>query len=220
MNRIMKLEIQNKTFKQKGFSILNDFELEVQTGEKVSIIGESGVGKTSLLNILGLIDTQYEGSYELFGSVVNELSRNKLAEWRNQKIGFVLQDSALIHSFTIEDNIKLPLMYANIEKDRNAQEHFERIVQKIGIESILKKKPHECSGGQRSRAVFARAIMMNPQIILSDEPTASLDSKNKEKIIDLLFEMNNEFNTTIITVTHDLDVANRHDRIITLEMNE
>ncbi|WP_214824693.1 ABC transporter ATP-binding protein [Exiguobacterium sp. s28] len=220
MNRIMKLEIQNKTFKQKGFSILNDFELEVQTGEKVSIIGESGVGKTSLLNILGLLDTQYEGSYELFGSVVNELSRNKLAEWRNQKIGFVLQDSALIHSLTIEDNIKLPLMYAHIEKDRNAQEHFERIVQKIGIESILKKKPHECSGGQRSRAVFARAIMMNPQIILSDEPTASLDSKNKEKIIDLLFEMNNEFNTTIITVTHDLDVANRHDRIITLEMNE
>lgn len=220
MNRIMKLEIQNKTFKQKGFSILNDFELEVQTGEKVSIIGESGVGKTSLLNILGLLDTKYEGSYELFGSVVNELSRNKLAEWRNQKIGFVLQDSALIHSLTIEDNIKLPFMYANIEKDRNAQEHFERIVQKIGIESILKKKPHECSGGERSRAVFARAIMMNPQIILSDEPTASLDSKNKEKIIDLLFEMNNEFNTTIITVTHDLDVANRHDRIITLEMNE
>ncbi|UTT43438.1 ABC transporter ATP-binding protein [Exiguobacterium aurantiacum] len=220
MSSVIKLEIQKKTFKKKGFSILNDFELEVQPGERVSIIGESGVGKSSLLNIIGLLDTQYEGSYELFDSSVKDLSRDKLAEWRNQKIGFVLQESALIDSLTIEDNIKLPLMYANIEKDPSVQEHFKRIVNKIGIESILKKKPLECSGGQRSRAVFARGVIMNPQIILSDEPTASLDSKNKENIIDLLFEMNKEFNTTVITVTHDLDVANRHGRVITLERSE
>lgn len=132
----------------------------------------------------------------------------------------MLQESALIDSLTIEDNIKLPLMYANLEKDPRAQEHFKRIVSKIGIESILKKKPLECSGGQRSRAVFARAVIMNPQIILSDEPTASLDPENKERIIDLLFEMNREFNTTVITVTHDLDVANRHERIIKLKRSE
>lgn len=220
MSSIIKLEIQKKSFDKKGFSILHDFELEVQPGEKLSIIGESGVGKTSLLNIIGLLDTRYQGSYELFDSSVQELSRNKLAEWRNQKIGFVLQESALIDSLTIEDNIKLPLMYANIEKNPSAQEHFKRIVNKIGIESILKKKPLECSGGQRSRAVFARAVIMNPQIILSDEPTASLDPENKERIIDLLFEMNKEFNTTVITVTHDLDVANRHERIIKLKRSE
>ncbi|MCW1928975.1 ABC transporter ATP-binding protein [Bhargavaea beijingensis] len=220
MNSIIKLEIQKKTFKKKGFSILNDFELEVEPGERLSIIGESGVGKTSLLNIIGLLDTQYQGSYKLFGSSVKDLSQNKLAEWRNQKIGFVLQESALINSLTIEDNIKLPLMYANVEKDPTVQDHFKQITNKIGIESILKKKPLECSGGQRSRAVFARAVMMNPQVILSDEPTASLDSKNKEKMIDLLFEMNKEFNTTVITVTHDLDLANRHERIITLESSE
>lgn len=220
MSSIIKLEIQKKSFDKKGFSILHDFELEVQPGEKLSIIGESGVGKTSLLNIIGLLDTRYQGSYELFDSSVQELSRNKLAEWRNQKIGFVLQESALIDSLTIEDNIKLPLMYANIEKDPSAQERFKRIVNKIGIESILKKKPLECSGGQRSRAVFARAVIMNPQIILSDEPTASLDPENKERIIDLLFEMNKEFNTTVITVTHDLDVANRHERIIKLKRSE
>ncbi|ERG67637.1 ABC transporter ATP-binding protein [Exiguobacterium chiriqhucha] len=220
MSSIIKLEIQKKSFDKKGFSILHDFELEVQPGEKLSIIGESGVGKTSLLNIIGLLDTRYQGSYQLFDSPVQELSRNKLAEWRNQKIGFVLQESALIDSLTIEDNIKLPLMYANIEKDASAQEHFKRIVNKIGIESILKKKPLECSGGQRSRAVFARAVIMNPQIILSDEPTASLDPENKERIIDLLFEMNEEFNTTVITVTHDLDVANRHERIIKLKRSE
>ncbi|MGM9986954.1 MAG: ABC transporter ATP-binding protein [Bacillaceae bacterium] len=220
MNSIIKLEIQKKTFKKKGFSILNDFQLEVEAGERLSIVGESGVGKTSLLNIIGLLDTQYQGSYKLFDSSVKGLSRNKLAEWRNQKIGFVLQESALINSLTIEDNIKLPLMYANVEKDPNVQERFKQIINKIGIESILKKKPLECSGGQRSRAVFARAIIMNPQVILSDEPTASLDSENKEKIVNLLFDMNKEFNTTIITVTHDLDVANRHERIITLERSE
>ncbi|KIL43206.1 ABC transporter ATP-binding protein [Jeotgalibacillus campisalis] len=220
MTSILKLEIQKKTFKKKCFSILHDFELEVEAGERLSIIGESGVGKTSLLNIMGLLDPHYHGSYKLFDSSVKDLSQNKLAEWRNRKIGFVLQESALIHSLTIEDNIKLPLLYAHLEKDPAAQDHFKRIITKIGIEPILKKKPLECSGGQRSRAVFARAVMMNPQIILSDEPTASLDSKNKENIINLLFDMNKEFNTTLITVTHDLDVANRHERIITLERNE
>lgn len=220
MNSIIKLEIQKKTFKKKGFSILHDFELEVDPGERISIIGESGVGKTSLLNIIGLVDTQYQGSYKLFDSSVKDLSQNKLAEWRNQKIGFVLQESALINSLSIEDNIKLPLMYANVEKELAVQDHFKRLIKTIGIESILKKKPLECSGGQRSRAVFARAVIMNPQIIISDEPTASLDVANKEKIINLLFDMNKEFNTTIITVTHDLDLANRHERIITLERNE
>lgn len=220
MNSIIKLEIQKKTFKKKGFSILNDFELEVERGERLSIIGESGVGKTSLLNIIGLLDIQYQGNYKLFDSSVKDLSRNKLAEWRNQKIGFVLQESALINSLTIEDNIKLPLIYANVEKKLTAQDHFKRIINKIGIESILKKKPLECSGGQRSRAVFARAVIMNPEIILSDEPTAALDLENKEKIINLLFDMNKEFNSTVITVTHDIDIATRHERIITLKRNE
>lgn len=220
MTDIIKLDISQKNFKNKNFSILKDFSLNIREGEKVSIIGESGVGKTSLLNILGLLDTKFQGEYTLFDSNIKDLSQDKLSQWRNQKIGFVLQDSALINSLSIEDNIKLPLMYAKLEKDLNAEDHFKRIVNKIGLDSILKNKPLECSGGQRSRAVFARGIIMQPQIILSDEPTASLDSKNKNNIIDLLFDMNNEFNTTIITVTHDLDVANRHDRVVNLERDE
>lgn len=220
MTDIIKLDISQKNFKNKNFSILKDFSLNIREGEKVSIIGESGVGKTSLLNILGLLDTKFQGEYTLFDSNIKDLSQDKLSQWRNQKIGFVLQDSSLINSLSIEDNIKLPLMYAKLEKDLNAEDHFKRIVNKIGLDSILKKKPLECSGGQRSRAVFARGIIMQPQIILSDEPTASLDTKNKNNIIDLLFDMNNEFNTTIITVTHDLDVANRHDRVVNLERDE
>ncbi|RTX73220.1 ATP-binding cassette domain-containing protein [Mammaliicoccus sciuri] len=220
MNDIIKLEIKQKKFKDKNYSILKNFTLNVMQGEKISIIGESGVGKTSLLNILGLLDTNFQGEYKLFDSNIKNLSQNKLSQWRNQKIGFVLQDSALINSLSIEDNIKLPLLYSKLEKDLNAEDHFKRIVNKIGLDPILKKKPLECSGGQRSRAVFARGIIMKPQIILSDEPTASLDTKNKNNIIDLLFDMNTEFNTTIITVTHDLSVANRHNRLVKLERDE
>lgn len=220
MNSIIELDIKQKMYKKKESVILQDFHLEVEPGEKLSITGESGVGKTTLLNILGLLDNDYQGNYTLFDRVTKNLSQEKLAEWRNQKIGFVLQESSLINSLTIEDNIKLPLMYARLEKDPVAEDHFKRITSKIGIESILKKKPLECSGGQKSRAVFARGIMMKPKIILSDEPTASLDSENQTRIIELLFEMNKEFNATIITVTHDMDVANRHDRVINLERNE
>lgn len=217
MSNCIHLEIQQKTFPKSNFSILKNFTLTVQSGEKLAIVGPSGVGKTSLLNILGLLDTHYEGTYTLFDSSTADLTTKQLATWRNQKIGFVLQESALIPSLTIEDNIKLPLLYANLEKDPTTLAYVKEVVHRIGIASILKKKPHECSGGQRSRAVFARAVIMKPDIILADEPTASLDTENKEKIMNLLFDLNLTVQTIIITVTHDLDVANRHDRMITLQ---
>ena len=119
---------------------------------------------------------------------------------------------------TIEDNIKLPFLYA--EKKTFQPEDFESVISAIGLKPILKKKPLECSGGEKARAVFARGIIMKPQIILADEPTASLDMENRERIVSLLFKMNREFNTTIITVTHDLEIANRHDRVIQLERSK
>lgn len=218
MSKIIDLYVQEKVYtsKNKQLSILNDFKLEVNAGDKIAIVGKSGVGKTTLLNILGLLDRNYSGNYILFDSEVSNLSLNKLAEWRNQKIGFVLQESALINSLTIEENIKLPLLYAKSFADHSSVD-FETIVNAIGITSILKKKPLECSGGEKSRAVFARAIIMKPQLILCDEPTASLDGENKENIMNLLFTMNQDFNTTIITVTHDLEIAKRHETIIHLE---
>ena len=140
-----------------------------------------------------------------------------LAKWRNQRIGFVLQESAMINSLTVEKNIQLPFLYME-SKDRNSLlENFTQIVKEIGIESILQKKPLDCSGGERARAVFARGILMKPEVLLADEPTSSLDTENKERIIHSLFEMNQKFGTTIITVTHDLDMAKRHDRVIRLE---
>lgn len=219
MIKIIDLNLKEKVYKKNKIqlSILNDFKLEVNDGEKIAIVGESGAGKTSLLNILGLIDADYRGDYILFGSQVNYLKASELAKWRNEKIGFVLQESALIDSLTIEDNIKLPLLYTECNDKKLKLENFENLINAIEIKHILNKKPIECSGGEKARAVFARGIIMNPQIILADEPTASLDVDNKERIINLLFKMNKEFNTTIITVTHDLEIANRHNRVVHIE---
>ncbi len=218
MTRIIDLSIQEKAYKGKktNISLLNDFRLEINSGERIAIVGKSGAGKTTLLNILGLLDRDYTGSYTLFGSNTNDMNLSQFAEWRNQRIGFVLQESALINTLTIEENIRLPLLYTKAGEKPEAEE-FESIINGIDIASILNKKPLECSGGEKSRAVFARAIIMKPQLILCDEPTASLDGENKERILSLLYKMNQEFGTTIITVTHDMEVANRHDRIIHLE---
>lgn len=223
MPKIIDLKIKEKIYRSKKsqLSILKNFNLEVSAGEKIAIVGESGVGKSSLLNIIGLLDRNYDGEYTLFGSQTDHLLTGELAQWRNQRIGFVLQESALIDSLTIEDNIKLPFLYAGSQKERSRQaKDFETVTSTIEIKPILKKKPLECSGGEKARAVFARGIIMNPQIILADEPTASLDVDNRERIVSLLFRMNEEFNTTIITVTHDLEVANRHDRVIHLERSK
>ena len=217
MRSMIDIQIDEKIFTKSILSILKGFSMQVGAGEKLAIVGESGVGKSSLLNILGLLDRDYRGEYYLFGEKTNELDEKVLAKWRNQRIGFVLQESAMINSLTVEKNIQLPFLYME-SKDRNSLlENFTQIVKEIGIESILQKKPLDCSGGERARAVFARGILMKPEVLLADEPTSSLDTENKERIIHSLFEMNQKFGTTIITVTHDLDMAKRHDRVIRLE---
>lgn len=217
MRSMIDIQIEEKIFTKSKLSILKGFSMQVEAGEKLAIVGKSGVGKSSLLNILGLLDRDYRGEYYLFGEKTKELDEKVLAKWRNQRIGFVLQESAMINSLTVEKNIQLPFLYME-SKDRNSLlENFTQIVKEIGIESILQKKPLDCSGGERARAVFARGILMKPEVLLADEPTSSLDTENKERIIHSLFEMNRKFGTTIITVTHDLDMAKRHDRVIRLE---
>lgn len=216
---IIKLDIKEKYYMKKGFrlSILNDFSLCADEGERVAVVGESGVGKSTLLNILGLVDRVFSGSYVLLGERTSELSDGEAARWRNRAIGFVLQESALIESLSIEDNIKLPLLYGKPLGDGRSGHGFEDVVDAVGIGPILRKKPLECSGGEKARAVFARAVIMGPRVLLADEPTASLDKENRSKIIDLMFKMSRDLGTTIVTVTHDDEIARQHDRVVRLE---
>ncbi|MCG3398835.1 ABC transporter ATP-binding protein [Staphylococcus massiliensis] len=216
MNHIINLSLNSKRFKKNNLTLLKSFNLEVDYGESISITGSSGVGKTTLLNIIGLVDSDFDGNYNLFGHNINGLSSKEKALLRNQKLGFILQESALINSLSIEKNIKLPYLYAKSNDVQNLIDHYNYVIEKVGIQGILKKKPLECSGGQRARASLARGLIMKPDLILADEPTSSLDEDTKARIVDLLFEMNREFRSTLITVTHELDLAHRHDRMITI----
>ena len=216
MSHIIQAYIEEKTFPKTDTTILRNLSLEIDAGETLVIVGKSGAGKSSLLNILGLIDSDFKGTYTLFDTPVASLDDKTKAAWRNQRIGFVLQESALIQSMTIEENIKLPLIYATRDDELRAKASFDEIVDSLELRSVLKKTPLECSGGERSRSVFARGILMKPELVLADEPTASLDGENKEALIELLFNLNKEYGTTIITVTHDMEFAERHQRIITI----
>ena len=215
---VIDVNINKKVYKsKKNISLLNNFSFQVDKGEKVSLIGSSGTGKSTLLNILGLIDKKYDGTYFLCGENTKDFTDEVSAKIRNSKIGFVLQESALIDSISIENNIKLPLMYQEKSKRSEYIDFFDYIVDKIDIKELIKKKPLECSGGERARAIFARGVIMKPEIILADEPEASLDEKNKWKIIELLFEINMNIGSTIIASTHDKEVAQKFDRCITIE---
>ncbi|MDO4613141.1 MAG: ATP-binding cassette domain-containing protein [Actinomycetaceae bacterium] len=147
---------------------------------------------------------------------MEELSDVRTARWRYSKIGFVLQESALINAMTLGENIRLSLVYA-ARSDKEVGVRFQSIVERLGIEVLLKRKPLECSGGERARAAFARAVLMKPQLILADEPTASLDAESRERLTDLLFELSAESGSTIVAATHDMELARRCDSIITIE---
>lgn len=218
---VIDLEIERKCFRKPSLSLsaLEGFALTVADGERIAIVGESGVGKSTLLNILGLIDRSFEGRYELLGHDVSALSESDLAACRNQSLGFVLQESALINSLSIADNITLPFLYSR-PRVKDWRKRFDETIDSLGISHIVHKKPLDCSGGEKARAIFARAVIMRPRVILADEPTASLDPENRERLLRLLFGLNKDLGATIVTVTHDTHVADMHDRVLRLRRQD
>lgn len=193
---------------------LREVNLEVKEGEFVAIMGPSGCGKSTLLNILGLLDTPTEGTYILNGKDVSKLTENERTDLRKGVIGFVFQSFNLIDELNVYENIELPLLYMGIPS-KQRKERVEAVMDRMAITHRKKHFPSQLSGGQQQRVAIARAVLPNPKIILADEPTGNLDSKNGKEVLDLLCDLHKR-GTTIIMVTHSQHDASYADRIINL----
>lgn len=209
LNNIHKIYNEHKTNECEA---LKGVSLEISSGEMAAIIGKSGAGKSTLLHILACIDSYEEGELYFDDLLVKNLSERKYAQIRNEKIGIVMQDFALVDNFASIDNVMLPLDFAKSKK-RGKTELALNALKSVGMGEFAKKSVNQLSGGQKQRVAIARAIVNNPDIILADEPTGALDSKTAEEIINIFKELNSQGKTVII-VTHDLGVAKQCGRVI------
>lgn len=194
---ILKIKNLEKSYKIK---VLNKINLEMQKGDFIAIMGPSGSGKTTLLNCISTIDKADHGSIIINSKEITSMNDNQLSRFRGKELGFIFQDFKLIDNLTAYENIILALTINNQKVDDNQIKKMAKIME---IDHILNQHPQELSGGQKQRVAFLRAIIKNPSIILADEPTGALDSKNAKSLLDLLIKLNQEFNTTILMVTHD-----------------
>ena len=190
---------------------LNNVDLEVHSGEFVAVTGESGSGKTTLLNCLGSLDTPTSGKITACGKEITALDDKGLSAYRRKNIGFIFQSYNLIPVLNVEENIVLPL---NLDDTNPDMEFLEELLSLTGLEKKRHNFPHELSGGQQQRVAFARALIHKPQIILADEPTGNLDSKNSREIISILKSSIKKYAQTLILITHDGSIASQADRII------
>jgi len=195
---------------------LDDLSFQVETGEFVSIMGASGSGKTTLLNCISTIDTVSAGSIFLENNDITEMPENNIAAFRRNNLGFIFQDSNLLDTLTIEENIALPLTIRELPQ-KEVDNRTMEIAARLGIEDTLSKFPYEVSGGQKQRCAVARAVVTNPKLIVADEPTGALDSKSARLLMELLNELNKSLKATILLVSHDPLSASYAQRILFLK---
>ena len=196
--------------------VLKGIDLHINKGEVVSIVGPSGAGKTTLLQIIGTLDKPDAGEVWVDGINVNGLSAKKLSDFRNRHLGFVFQFHQLLPEFTAIENIMIPAFIAG-QKTSEAKKRAEELLSFMGLEGRAKHKPNELSGGEKQRVAVARALINNPAVILADEPSGSLDSKNKQELHQLFFDLRDKFGQTFVIVTHDESLAAITDRTIHLK---
>ena len=201
--------------KQK-FKALHDINFSVDKGEFVAIMGPSGSGKTTLLNVICSIDSISGGTVEISGNEINQLSNKKLAQFRKKELGFIFQDYSVLPTLTVKENIMLPLSVQKMKKDE-MEKNYQDVTEALGIYDLSDKYPSEISGGQQQRTAAARAFVHQPSIIFADEPTGALDSKSAQDLLHRLEDMNKQFNSTIIMVTHDPSAASFAQRVIMLK---
>jgi ABC-type lipoprotein export system ATPase subunit len=215
---MLRLENISKSYPQRGV-VLDNLNFEANQGNSIAITGPSGSGKTTLMNIIGALDRPDSGDVIFKGGSVLAFNSDELAKYRNSNIGFVFQDHLLLNHLTIRENILLPVFAEKIKEEDYAEkeEYCTSLMEHIGIKELSDKFPFQISGGEAQRATLVRALIGKPSMLLADEPTGSLDSKNADILGRLLIEMNKEYGITLIVATHSGDLASRMGLHLKLE---
>lgn len=216
MSKILKINDLEKTYASgsKQLTVISNISFEVEKGSVFSIVGPSGSGKTTLLGLCAGLDYPTSGSIELCGTSLYDLNEDERAELRNQNVGFIFQNFQLLPTLTALENVIVPL---ELQGDNNAAKFGKELLTKVGLADRMHHYPTQLSGGEQQRVALARAFSNKPAILFADEPTGNLDEETGEKVIQLLFELNKEAGTTLVIITHDLDLANRTQQILRLK---
>ena len=199
------------------FKVLNDVSFDIYKGDFTTLVGKSGSGKSTLLYVLSTMDTDYTGSLQIHGEKITGLKQDKLASIRNEKIGFVFQFHYLLSEFTCLKNVMIPALKLGKYSRKEIEERAYEKLKLLGLADQAYKLSSKLSGGQQQRVAIARALINDPLIVMGDEPTGNLDSKNTEIVFEMFRQLTHEFNQTIIAVTHDVDFAKKSDRTITMQ---
>lgn len=207
------ITVSNITKSFGKLQVLKGIDLHIDKGEVVSIVGPSGAGKTTLLQIMGTLDSADSGNIEIDGVDITALSSNRLADFRNRNIGFVFQFHQLLPEFTAEENVMIPALIAGTKRSE-AKARCKELLAFLGLEDRAGHKPAELSGGEKQRVAVARALINNPVVVFADEPSGSLDTKNKQELHQLFFDLREKYGQTFVIVTHDEDLAKITDRTI------
>ena len=216
-NSILTLNKINKVYnpgEASEVAVLHDIDLEMAKGEFVAIMGPSGSGKSTLLNIIGLLDRPTSGTLSINGQNTSGLEDAELTHLRGHKIGFVFQYHYLISAFTALENVMMPLLVDHGFQTERAEQRAKELIDRVGLSKVARHRSNDMSGGQQQRVAIARGLVMNPDILLADEPTGNLDTENTKSIFDLLREVNRTSGTSILLITHNHDLGRQCDRII------
>ena len=216
MTKILKINGLEKTYKSgsKQLTVLHNVSFDVEKGQTFSIVGPSGSGKTTLLGLCAGLDTPNAGTVALCGHDLNTLNEDERAQLRNEEVGFIFQDFQLLPTLTALENVSVPL---ELQGAKNAASRAKELLEKVGLGDRVDHYPSQLSGGEQQRVAVARAFSNKPSILFADEPTGNLDEETGEKVIQLLFNLNEEAGTTLVIITHDLDLAARTQQILRLK---